>query len=51
MLFELWFWILIIVKMTPDLFFSDITRESFAAQTDHYVDDFVCQNVARVLTL
>ena len=30
---------------------SDITQERVAAWTDHYVDNFVCENVARIMTL
>ena len=49
---------LIILKMSPVCLtlhgkarLSDITWESVAAQTDHYVNVFVCENVACFKTM
>ena len=39
-----------ILKMSPDFFVWQYTK-SVAARTDHYVDVFVSENVARVMTL
>ena len=38
---------LTILKMSPDTFIGQYT-ESVAAQTDHYVDNFSCDSVARI---
>ena len=40
---------LTILKMSPDLF--DIKQKSIAVQTDHYVDIFVCKNVAHIVMM
>ena len=43
-------YILIILKMSPGCL-SDITWESVAAGTDHFVAVFVRENIARSMTL